>query len=196
VPTPDRRRTARTAATVLGAAALLVVTVTGCSSARTTSTDAVPAVHDMRSTPCGAASLAVAVGGRDGAALPSAPAPNRSTEVALVITNTGDEPCTLQGWPTVRYTTGGSVIGKEAFRVRAVPEPVVTLRPGTEVQAYLTMREDDSVASCSSGPPDGIEVLAPRTDVPIRAALPPALTRLTCVSDVDTVLSVQAVIPL
>lgn len=196
MPRSNRSRTAGATCTVVAAASVVVAALTGCSSTRTNTPDALPAVHDMRSAPCAAESLAVSIGGRDGAALPAAAAPDQATEVALVLENTGAESCSLQGWPSAQYAVDGRAIGKAALRVRAVPDPAVVLRPGTVAQAYLTMREDDSLGSCGSGSPDSIEVVAPGTGAPIRAALPAALSRPACISAYDTVLSVQAVIPL
>lgn len=58
--------------------------------------------------------------------------------VALVVTNTGDEPCIIQGYPGVSLLdSSGKQIGPAAERNPAFPSTPVTLQPGEKANATI-----------------------------------------------------------
>ena len=89
--------------------------------------------------------------------------------VALVLTNTGDRTCTLQGWPGVSFVGGGdgTQLGASATLDRSSEHPTVQLAPGAYSQAILTMVQaanyDD--AECQPQQSEGFRVYPPGSTV-------------------------------
>ena len=85
--------------------------------------------------------------------------------VAIVLRDSGTRSCTLQGWPGVSFVGGGdgAQIGNPATLDRSAPHPTLTLRPGHEVQAVVTVEQsgDWDAATCEPRTTDGFRVIPP-----------------------------------
>jgi len=85
--------------------------------------------------------------------------------VAIVLRNTGARACTLQGWPGVSFVGGGNgaQIGNAATLDRATPHPTLSIRPGGEVQAIVTVEAAGNwdSATCHPRVTDGFRVIPP-----------------------------------
>lgn len=85
--------------------------------------------------------------------------------VAIVLRNTGARACTLQGWPGVSFVGGGNgtQIGNPATLDRATPHPTLSIRPGGEVQAIVTVEAAGNwdSATCHPRVTDGFRVIPP-----------------------------------
>ncbi|OZB48153.1 MAG: hypothetical protein B7X40_07820 [Cellulomonas sp. 14-74-6] len=119
-----------------------------------------------------------------------------STMPVLVLTNTGSDTCTLQGWPGVSFVGGGNgtQLGAAADRDDTGSHTLVTLAPGAA--AHVPMRianaQNYDAAACNPAPADGLRVYPPGQ----KDALFVSASGLTaCRSDVQHLLSVQAVQP-
>ncbi|WP_378098037.1 DUF4232 domain-containing protein [Cellulomonas sp. T2.31MG-18] len=119
-----------------------------------------------------------------------------STMPVLVLTNTGSDTCTLQGWPGVSFVGGGNgtQLGAAADRDDTGSHTLVTLAPGAA--AHVPMRianaQNYDAAACNPVPADGLRVYPPGQ----KDALFVSASGLTaCRSDVQHLISVQAVQP-
>jgi len=85
--------------------------------------------------------------------------------VALVLTNTGDRTCELQGWPGVSFVGGGdgTQLGASATLDRASEHPTVQIAPGGYAQAILTMVQaaNYDAAACQPQQSEGFRVYPP-----------------------------------
>jgi hypothetical protein len=104
------------------------------------------------------------VGERNGAPPGSGSGMNQQ-HVAIILTNTGTAPCTLQGWPGVSLVGNGNgtQLGAAAQFDRSAPHPTVTVDPGGQVQApldYVNASVYDP-AECSQATADGLRVYPP-----------------------------------
>ena len=103
---------------------------------------------------CTTDNSSVALGEPDGAA--------GSTFIPLIFTNTGSEPCTLEGFPTVAFVGGGdgTQIGAAATDDTATsPVEVITVDPGTSAEATLKITTAGNV--CEPVDVDGLRVTPP-----------------------------------
>ena len=86
-----------------------------------------------------------------------------STRVPVVFTNTGGDPCSLEGFPAVVFVGGGdgTQIGVPATQDTATtPVTLVTIEPGGTATATLTITTAD-VEGCTPTPSDGFRVTPP-----------------------------------
>jgi hypothetical protein len=85
--------------------------------------------------------------------------------VGIVLTNTGDRTCTLQGWPGVSLVGGGdgTQIGAPAALDRATPHETLSLAPGDEVQSIVQVARAGlyDAAECEPTATDGFRVYPP-----------------------------------
>ncbi|MBD8703946.1 DUF4232 domain-containing protein [Frigoribacterium sp. CFBP9039] len=85
--------------------------------------------------------------------------------VALILTNTGDRTCELQGWPGVSFVGGGdgTQLGASATLDRASEHPTVQIAPGGYAQAILTMVQaaNYDAAECQPQQSEGFRVYPP-----------------------------------
>lgn len=82
--------------------------------------------------------------------------------VRIVFTNRGDRPCTLRGFPAVRFVAGGKAVGKPASRAGAAGA-TLTLAPNGSVAATLRIvpvKEFDA-KNCQAVDVSGLRVRAP-----------------------------------
>ena len=103
---------------------------------------------------CTTDNSSVALGEPDGAA--------GSTFIPLIFTNTGSEPCTLEGFPTVEFVGDGdgTQIGDAATQDTATsPVELITLDPGTSAEATLKITTAGNV--CEPVDVDGFRVIPP-----------------------------------
>ena len=181
-------------ATRLGAltgALVVAVLVTGCTSggdhashatATTTATQTAspaPTVTETvtpSSTPstsnkttgaaplCTVAQLSGAIGEQNGAPAGSGSGMNQQ-RVAIILTNTGKTPCTLQGWPGVSLVGdgNGTQLGAAATLDRTAAHPTVAIGPGGKAQAPIDYVEPAvySPSECNQKPADGLRVYPP-----------------------------------
>jgi hypothetical protein len=103
---------------------------------------------------CTTDNSSVAFGEPDGAA--------GSTFIPLIFTNTGSDPCTLEGFPTVEFVGDGdgTQVGDAATEDTATsPVEVITLDPGTSAEATLKITTAGNV--CEPVDVDGFRVIPP-----------------------------------
>lgn len=85
--------------------------------------------------------------------------------VAIVLHDKSTASCTLQGWPGISFVGGGNgtQIGNSATLDRATPHQPLTLRPGGEVQAIVTVEQSGNwdSATCEPRVTDGFRVIPP-----------------------------------
>ena len=85
--------------------------------------------------------------------------------VALILTNSGDRTCELQGWPGVSFVGGGdgTQLGASATLDRASEHPTVQIAPGGYAQAILTMVQaaNYDAAECQPQQSEGFRVYPP-----------------------------------
>ncbi|MCB2175406.1 MAG: DUF4232 domain-containing protein [Actinomycetales bacterium] len=148
-----------------------------------------PTTTSLRSTRCTAghleASLTSGEGGAAGSILPY-----------LVLTNTGTERCTLQGWPGVSLVGDGdgTQLGAAGDFDRSSPHGTVTLDPGGSAHAPLKIAQaaNYDAATCDPQTADGLRVYPPGET----HSLFVASTDLTaCRSDSVHLITVQALLP-
>jgi hypothetical protein len=113
---------------------------------------------------CTTDQLTGAVGERNGAQPGSGSGMNQQ-HVAIIVTNTGTAPCTLQGWPGVSLVGdgNGTQLGAAAHLDRSTPHPTVTVDPGGRLQApldYVNASVYDP-AECKQATADGLRVYPP-----------------------------------
>ena len=147
------------------------------------------ATGSMRSSVCTSANLAASVAPGDGAAA-------GSVLPYLVLTNTGAERCTLQGWPGVSLVGDGTgaQIGAAGDFDRSSPHGTVTLGPGGAAHAPLRIAraENYPAKSCDPQPADGLRIYPPGETHSLFAAT----SDLTaCRDDSVHLITVQALLP-
>ncbi|WP_420369437.1 DUF4232 domain-containing protein [Curtobacterium sp. L1-20] len=187
--------------TVRGAAAaalvvVLAATAAGCASTVRAAPTERAHVQSLRSPRCDAASLSATVSGRDGAALPPRPIDEGAVLLAVVFTNEGHRSCVLQGWPTARLVADGRPFGPAALKIRAVPSPAVTLRPDKRAQVYVALHAGQAPINCVEAVPEALAVALPHSDRPLTAGLPSDYLGSTCRTETETLIGMQAVLPL
>ncbi len=137
---------------------------------------------------CATADLDLTVVGQDAAA--------GSRHVDLVLTNTGDDACWLQGWPGVSFVGGGDgkQVGAAATLDRSSVHDTVTLEPGGTAHAPLTVTvaQNYPAESCSPVQPDGFRVYPPGSTESLYV---PDADLEACASPDITLLTVQALQP-
>lgn len=88
-----------------------------------------------------------------------------SIGVTLVLTNTGQAACTLQGWPGVSLVGdgNGTQLGNAATFDRSSAHPTVTLAPGGSAHAPLQIGQayNYAASACSPKTADGFRVYPP-----------------------------------
>lgn len=106
---------------------------------------------------CATSQLDASLGNGDGAA--------GSTYYQLVLTNTGDQPCTTGGFGGVSYVGGGdgSQIGAAAVREQKDRARTIVLQPGGKATATLQEAEAGNYdkATCRPAPADGLRIYPP-----------------------------------
>lgn len=119
-----------------------------------------------------------------------------SRHVDLVLTNTGDDACWLQGWPGVSFVGGGDgeQVGASATLDRSSVHDTVTLDPGGTAHAPLTVSvaQNFPAESCSPVQPDGFRVYPPGSTESLYV---PDADLEACASTDVTLLTVQALQP-
>ena len=85
--------------------------------------------------------------------------------VAIILTNSGQRSCTLQGWPGVSFVGDGdgTQIGASAALDRSTPHESHTLAPGGEVQTIVQIAQAANYPAdeCSPQATDGFRVYPP-----------------------------------
>jgi len=85
--------------------------------------------------------------------------------VAIVLTNTGDRTCELQGWPGVSFVGdgNGTQVGAAATLDRSSAHDTVSFAPGGEAQAVVQMTQAANYdpAECEPRAVDGFRVYPP-----------------------------------
>ena len=119
-----------------------------------------------------------------------------SVVINLVLTNTGQQRCTLQGWPGVSFVGdgNGTQIGAAGDLDRSSPHGTVTLDPGKTAHAPLRIgrAENYPADTCQPVTADGLRVYAPGET----NALFVPTTGLTACRNADlTLIFVQALLP-
>jgi len=118
--------------------------------------------------------------------------------VALVLTNSGDRTCTLQGWPGVSFVGGGdgTQLGASATLDRSSEHPTVQLAPGDYAQAILTMVQAANYdeAECRPEQSEGFRVYPPGSTAALYIGAGGALFTACTSTDVQQ-LSVGAIQP-
>jgi hypothetical protein len=114
----------------------------------------------------------------------------------LVLTNTGTERCTLQGWPGVSFVGdgNGTQLGAAGDFDRNSPHGTVTLDPGGAAHAPLKIANamNYDATTCDPQTADGLRVYPPGET----HSLFVASTDLTaCRSDSVHLITVQALLP-
>ncbi len=162
---------------------------TPVSTPATTPAGAATTPPPLRSTRCTANMLAASLtpggGGAAGSTLPY-----------LVLTNTGSQRCTLQGWPGVSFVGdgNGTQLGAAGQFDRSSPHGSVTLDPGAAAHAPLRIAQalNYPQATCQPAPADGLRVYPPDST----HALFVATSGMTaCRSTGVNLITIQAVLP-
>lgn len=86
-----------------------------------------------------------------------------SVVVGLVLTNSSDSACLLQGTPGVSYVGhgNGTQLGAAAARSGMTSAPLITLQPGDSATALLRETHAENYADCTPVPADGLRVYPP-----------------------------------
>lgn len=148
-----------------------------------------PSPTSLRSSRCTSAHLTLSLTAGDGGAA-------GSVLPYLVLTNTGAQRCTLQGWPGVSFVGegNGTQLGAAGDFDRSSPHGTVTLDPGGSAHAPLKIAhaENYSAGTCDPVTADGLRVYPPGET----RSLFVASTDLTaCRSDSVHLITVQALLP-
>lgn len=118
--------------------------------------------------------------------------------VALILTNTGDRTCELQGWPGVAFVGGGdgTQLGAPATLDRSSEHPTVPLAPGGYAEAILTMVQaaNFDAAECEPQQSEGFRVYPPGSTLSLYIGAGGDLFT-ACASDSVQQLSVGALKP-
>jgi hypothetical protein len=120
---------------------------------------------------CATSQLDASLGSGDGAA--------GSTYYQLVLTNTGDQPCTTGGFGGVSYVGGGngSQIGAAAVREQKDQARTIVLQPGGKATATLQEAEAGNYdkATCRPAPADGLRIYPPNNTASLFVKQPGAV---------------------
>ena len=112
----------------------------------------------------------------------------------IVVANVSGKTCALYGYPGVSFVSGigGSQIGKDAARDRAVPPKVVTLAPGQNGSFALRVVDTAALpaASCNPVTAKWLKIFPPENTT----ALYLGYTARACASKTATVLTTRAVV--
>ena len=170
-----------------GPAPTVTVTKTSSTGASSSSPAASPTTSVAAGPgPCQFGALSVKLGASNAAA--------GTDYVPVVFTNTSQATCTLYGFPGVSFTgeTYAVQVGPAATRNHASPESLVTLAPGAEASALLTIvvAQNYPAGTCGLTTASGILVYPPNLTKSV--GLP--YNGYTCVNAKDHVLSVNAVV--
>ncbi|MFF0990228.1 DUF4232 domain-containing protein [Kocuria nitroreducens] len=85
-----------------------------------------------------------------------------SVHVDVVLTNTGENPCTLAGYAGVSFVDAtGTMIGSPALRDTTVPGTGQVLAPGQSVTAGLRMSQAGNHPTCDARTAAGLRVYPP-----------------------------------
>jgi hypothetical protein len=108
----------------------------------------------------------------------------------LILTNSGTEPCVLNGFPGVSLTSGptGDPIGAAAARDDSQPVTQVVLAPGKAGFAQLRYTQAGNYPECTQAPAAGFRVYPPEDT----ASLFIPQQRTACSNTNINLLSVQA----
>lgn len=138
---------------------------------------------------CTASVLSASRGGGDGGAA-------GSVELDLVLTNTGDVRCTLQGWPGVSLVGdgNGTQLGAAGELDRSSPHQTVTLDPGQAAHAPLRIAQAENYPqdTCQPVTADGLRVYPPGET---NALFVPTDAFTACRNPDVSLITVQAVLP-
>ncbi len=148
-----------------------------------------PTTTTLRSSRCTSAHLSASIapggGGAAGSVLPY-----------LVLTNTGTQRCTLQGWPGVSFVGdgNGTQLGAAGDFDRASPHGTVTLDPGGAAHAPLKISNalNYDASTCNPVTADGLRVYPPGETHSLFA---PSTDLTACRSDSVHLITVQALLP-
>lgn len=148
-----------------------------------------PSTTSLRSTRCTSghlkASLTSGGGGAAGSILPY-----------LVLTNTGSERCTLQGWPGVSFVGdgNGTQLGAAGDFDRSSPHGTVTLDPGGSAHAPLKIAnaQNYDAGTCDPQTADGLRVYPPGETHSLFVA---SSDLTACRNDSVHLITVQALLP-
>ena len=112
----------------------------------------------------------------------------------IVVANASGKTCALYGYPGVSFVSGigGSQIGKDAARDRAVPPKVVTLAPGQSGSFALRVVDAAALpaASCDPVTAKWLKIFPPENT----AALYLGYAARACASKTATILTTRAVV--
>jgi hypothetical protein len=113
-----------------------------------------------------------------------------SVYMKLILTNSGTEPCVLNGFPGVSLTSGatGDPIGAAAARDDSQPVTQVVLAPGKAGFAQLRYTQAGNYPECTQAPAAGFRVYPPEDT----ASLFIPQQRTACSNTNINLLSVQA----
>src|ERR1700733_1991708 len=141
-----------------GPAPTVTVTKTSSTGASSSSPAASPTTSVAAGPgPCQFGALSVKLGASNAAA--------GTDYVPVVFTNTSQATCTLYGFPGVSFTgeTYAVQVGPAATRNHASPESLVTLAPGAEASALLTIvvAQNYPAGTCGLTTASGILVYPP-----------------------------------
>lgn len=85
-----------------------------------------------------------------------------SVHVDIVVTNAGENPCTLAGYAGVSFVDAtGTMIGSPALRDATVPGTGQVVAPGTSVTAGLRMSQAGNHPTCDARTATGLRVYPP-----------------------------------
>lgn len=146
-----------------------VISSTGTPTSHPATTSASPSpspspstaipTHGAPSGVCASSQLALAVGTTNGAA--------GSTYTTFFLTNSGQQACTLQGYPGVSVLdTGGSMVGQPADRSGPAGQPIA-VAPGIRAQFVLTAGRVPRSGCAAPQSSAQIQVYPPDQTVPI-----------------------------
>jgi len=122
-----------------------------------------------------------------GLGLEAAPAQGAagSVIVTVTLTNDGDAPCTLHGYPGVSFVDdAGAMIGAPAERTPGAGGKTLVLAPGRSATASLRISQADNHSGCAPRPAAGLRIYPPENTesvvVPFtaRACADPAVQQL------------------
>lgn len=137
-------------------------TATMTATARPTPTTSTAPIAGLAR--CTVSHLTGVIGERNGAPAGAGDGMNQKDD-AIILTNKGTAPCTLQGWPGVSFVGdgNGTQLGAAATLDRTTPHPTLTIEPGGKVQAPLHYSNAAvyPASECGQKEADGFRVYPP-----------------------------------
>ena len=114
-----------------------------------------------------------------------------SSVIPLIFTNAGDDPCVVEGYPTVAFVGqgNGTQIGSAATDDTTSAVAEVTLAPGEAATANLTVTFAGNLDDCSPTDPDGFRVYPPNLS---EAVFLPDTSLQACANSSASILKVTA----